>query len=66
MKVGFTPGCLVRAVNGPGPSSPPYAPNYEKATIVRYDDEGFYIVSVVRAGQTKQLVVHEDDLELIE
>ena len=55
MIAAFTEGCVVRARGG-----------VEQGRVVRYDHEDFYIVDVERDGELVRLVVHQDDLELVE
>ena len=57
----FTPGTHVIAAKNKNHNNAPLA------RIVRYDQEGFYVVSVAvndDEGVRKELICHEDDLQL--
>lgn len=56
MRAGFVPGAVVQAKAGNKGVVP------ERAVIVRYDREGFY---VVRTERSAAWMVHEDDVELV-
>jgi hypothetical protein len=58
MKVGFIPGAIVQP-KGAGENLGILS---ERAEIVKYDGEGFYIVKTARSAR---FVVHEDDVELV-